>query len=135
MEQATFSELEHDSRKRRTRREVFLGKMERLIPWERLGKPHRTVPPEAGPRPPAAPAADDAAGALRTVVPHPERFGHGGPAPRGLEIAQDRLHLEREWECDGWDYQESVLDSTADGDDVEVQFDEALAWRLRVGFP
>ena len=36
MEQATFSELEHDSKKRRTRREIFLEKMDRLIPWERL---------------------------------------------------------------------------------------------------
>ena len=36
MEQATFSELEHDLKKRRTRREKFLAKMDRLIPWERL---------------------------------------------------------------------------------------------------
>ena len=50
MEQATFSELEHDSKKRRTRREIFLEKMDRLIPWERLEEPHRAVLPEAGPR-------------------------------------------------------------------------------------
>ena len=36
MGQATFSELEHDLKKRRTRREKFLAKMDRLIPWERL---------------------------------------------------------------------------------------------------
>ena len=36
MEQATFAELEHDSKKRRTRRELFLEKMEGLVPWERL---------------------------------------------------------------------------------------------------
>ena len=36
MGQATFSELEHDLKKRRTRREQFLAKMDRLIPWERL---------------------------------------------------------------------------------------------------
>ena len=36
MEQATFSELEHDMKKRRTRRELFLEKMDGLIPWERL---------------------------------------------------------------------------------------------------
>ena len=36
MEQATFSELDHDLKKRRTRREVFLEKMDRLVPWERL---------------------------------------------------------------------------------------------------
>ena len=28
MEQATFAELEHDLKKRRTRRELFLGKMD-----------------------------------------------------------------------------------------------------------
>ena len=38
MEQATFSELDHDSKQRRTRREVFLEKMDRLIPRERLEK-------------------------------------------------------------------------------------------------
>ena len=38
MEQATFAELEHDSKRRRTRREVFLEKMDRLVPWERLEK-------------------------------------------------------------------------------------------------
>ena len=36
MEQATFAELEHDSKKRRTRRELFLEKMEGLVPWEAL---------------------------------------------------------------------------------------------------
>ena len=36
MEQATFAELEHALKKRRTRREVFLAKMDGLIPWGRL---------------------------------------------------------------------------------------------------
>ena len=36
MEQSTFAELEHDSKKRRTRREVFLEKMDALIPWKGL---------------------------------------------------------------------------------------------------
>ena len=36
MEQATFSELEHDVKKRRTRRELFLEKMDGLIPWKAL---------------------------------------------------------------------------------------------------
>lgn len=49
-----------------------------------------------------------------------------GP-PMLLEIAQDTLHLEREWECNGWDYEERVLDCTADGDDVEVHFDRDVS--------
>ena len=36
MEQATFAELEHDSRKRRTRRDLFLERMDGLVPWEAL---------------------------------------------------------------------------------------------------
>ncbi len=36
MEQATFAELEHDLKKRGTRREAFLEKMDGLIPWGRL---------------------------------------------------------------------------------------------------
>ena len=32
MEQATFAELEYDSKRRRTRREIFLEKMDRLVP-------------------------------------------------------------------------------------------------------
>ena len=34
--QMTFAELEYDSKKRRTRREIFLEKMEGLIPWQQL---------------------------------------------------------------------------------------------------
>ena len=43
MDQATFSELEHDSTKRRTRREEFLARMDELIPWERLQQRGRAV--------------------------------------------------------------------------------------------
>ena len=48
MEQATFAELEHDSKKRRTRREVFLEKMDRLVPWERLEKRIEPFHPKPG---------------------------------------------------------------------------------------
>ena len=33
MAQASFAELEHDLKKRRTRRELFLEKMDKLVPW------------------------------------------------------------------------------------------------------
>ena len=36
MEQSTFAELEHDAKKRVTRRVKFVSKMDGLIPWERL---------------------------------------------------------------------------------------------------
>ena len=48
MEQATFAELEHASKKRRTRREVFLAKMDGLIPWERLEARIEPFYPKAG---------------------------------------------------------------------------------------
>jgi len=46
--QVTFAEREHDQKKRRTRREVFLAKMEGLIPWERLEGLIAPVYPKAG---------------------------------------------------------------------------------------
>ena len=36
MEQPTFADLEYDGKKRKTRRERFLERMDGLIPWERL---------------------------------------------------------------------------------------------------
>jgi len=49
MEQSTFSaELEHDTKKRRTRREAFLEKMDALVPWDRLEAPIEPFYPRAG---------------------------------------------------------------------------------------
>ena len=48
MERSTFAELEHDSKKRRTRREVFLEKMDALIPWNRLEARIEPFYPKAG---------------------------------------------------------------------------------------
>ena len=43
-----FAELEHDLKKRRTRREAFLEKMDGLVPWERLEKRIKPFYPKAG---------------------------------------------------------------------------------------
>ena len=51
MEQSTFAKLEHDTKKRRTRREVFLEKMDALIPWGRLEARIEPFYPKAGRRP------------------------------------------------------------------------------------
>ena len=48
MAQASFAELEHDSKKRRTRRELFLEKMDRLVPWERLERRIEPFYPKEG---------------------------------------------------------------------------------------
>ena len=58
MGQRTFSDLSFDSKKRTTRWECFLARMDGLIPWERLEKRIRPFYPTAGrgrrPYPPAA---------------------------------------------------------------------------------
>jgi len=38
MDQRTFAEAEYDHKKRKTRREKFLERMDGLIPWKRLEK-------------------------------------------------------------------------------------------------
>tara|TARA_Y100001001_G_C7871755_1_gene261420 strand:+ start:113 stop:388 length:276 start_codon:yes stop_codon:yes gene_type:complete len=38
MDQITFSEADYQTKKRKTRREIFLEWMDKLIPWEQLGK-------------------------------------------------------------------------------------------------
>ena len=48
MEQMTFAELEHDAKKRKTRRELFLEKMDGLIPWSRLQARIAPFYPKAG---------------------------------------------------------------------------------------
>jgi IS5 family transposase len=34
--QASFADLDHATKKRRTRREVFLGEMDSVVPWSVL---------------------------------------------------------------------------------------------------
>ncbi len=48
MEQKTFSDLEFEHKKKRTRREQFLERMDGLIPWRRLEKKIRRHYPKAG---------------------------------------------------------------------------------------
>ena len=47
-DQPTFADLDYNSKKRKTRREVFLERMERLIPWEQLEGLLRPYYPTAG---------------------------------------------------------------------------------------
>ena len=48
MDQITFSDLEYEHKKRKTRREKFLERMELLIPWPLLEKKIRRYYPKAG---------------------------------------------------------------------------------------
>ena len=48
MDQTTFADLDYQNKKRKTRRELFLERMDGLIPWERLEERIRPVYPKAG---------------------------------------------------------------------------------------
>ncbi len=48
MDQPTFADLEYEGKKRKTRREKFLERMDGLIPWERLEDRIRPFYPKAG---------------------------------------------------------------------------------------
>ena len=48
MEQPTFADLEYEGKKRKTRRELFLERMDGLIPWEDLEDRIRPFYPKAG---------------------------------------------------------------------------------------
>lgn len=48
MEQQSFSSLAYDNKKKKTRREAFLGQMEKVIPWKRLLKPIKKHYPKSG---------------------------------------------------------------------------------------
>ena len=48
MDEPTFADLEYESKKRKTRREIFLERMGGLIPWEQLEERIRPFYPKAG---------------------------------------------------------------------------------------
>ena len=48
MEQPTFSDVEYEGKKRKTRREMFLERMDGLIPWRQLEERVRSHYPKAG---------------------------------------------------------------------------------------
>ena len=48
MDQPTFSDLEYQGKKRKTRRELFLERMDGLIPWQSLEDHIRPFYPKAG---------------------------------------------------------------------------------------
>ena len=67
MDQPTFAELEFQGKKRKTRRELFLERMDGLIPWQRLEARIRPFYPKAGKgrqEPSALSAGRDAANSL-----------------------------------------------------------------------
>ena len=79
LEEPTFADLEYAGKKHKTRREVFLERMDGLIPWERLEERIRPLLSQGRPGKAALPPVGDVAGALCPGIPQPERPSDGGP--------------------------------------------------------
>ena len=72
------ADLDYAYKKRKTRREAFLERMDGLIPWEQLAERIRPHYPTAGRGASSISALNDAARPLRAVVLQPFRPRHGG---------------------------------------------------------
>ena len=68
MNQPTFADLDYESKKRKTRREKFLERMDGLLPWEELEERIRPFYPNAGR---GRRVVGDASHTLRAVVLQP----------------------------------------------------------------
>lgn len=67
--QVSFAQAEYDKKKKRTRREIFLEKMEQVVPWARL---------------------------MEVIEPHYPKSGKRGRPPIGLERMQ-RMYFIQQW--------------------------------------
>ena len=67
--QVSFSQAEYDKKKKRTRREIFLEKMEQVVPWVRL---------------------------MEVIEPHYPKSGKRGRPPIGLERML-RMYFVQQW--------------------------------------
>ena len=80
MNQPTFADLDYESKKRKTRREKFLERMDGLIPWEELEERIRPFLSQGRSWSAALRVIGDATDTLRAVVLQPERPWDGGHA-------------------------------------------------------
>jgi IS5 family transposase len=69
MQQLTFGDAEHQGKRKRTRREIFLAEMDQVVPWEAL---------------------------LAVIAPHYPKMGNRGRQPYPLETML-RVHLMQQW--------------------------------------
>lgn len=67
--QISFAQAEYEKKKKRTRREVFLEKMEQVVPWARL---------------------------MEVIEPHYPKSGKRGRPPIGLERML-RMYFVQQW--------------------------------------
>jgi IS5 family transposase len=94
--QQTFSDIGYSQRKRVSRREIFLKKMDALIPWEQL---------------------------VSVIQPH-YYSGKRGRPPRGIELML-RMHLLQNWyNLSDEMAEEEIYDSRAMKEFVKIDFQE-----------
>ena len=102
MHQPTFASVEFEQKKRKTRRELFLERIDSLVPWDELEAAHRAALPQGGTGTAALPAGGDAAHPLRPALLQPQRPCDGGSPLRSrvgaalLRPHPDRGHSRRE---------------------------------------
>ena len=75
--QPSFSDLDYDNKKKTTRKDLFLQKMNEVIPWEVLLKPIRREYPQGRFRSPADSVREDATDILHATMVSFGRSGDG----------------------------------------------------------
>ena len=75
--QPSFSDLDYDNKKKTTRKDLFLQKMNEVIPWEVLLKPIRREYPQGAFRSPADSVREDATDILHATMVSFGRSGDG----------------------------------------------------------
>ena len=71
--QLTFADSEFSSKRRQTRKEIFLSRMEQILPWQNMTAVIEPFYPKAA----ALSAGDHAAYSLHAALVQPERRCHG----------------------------------------------------------
>ena len=75
--QPSFSDLDYDNKKKTTRKDLFLQKMNEVIPWEVLLKPIRREYPQGALGRPADSVREDATDILHATMVSFGRSGDG----------------------------------------------------------
>ena len=96
MQEPTFGSLEFESKKRQTRRERFLERLDALVPWAALELRIAPVYPQPGRGRRPYPLALMLRGSLRAALLQPQRPGDGGPALRG-RVGAPLLRTQPQW--------------------------------------
>ena len=85
MDQPTFADLEYHDKKRKTRRELFLVRMDGLIPWRSLEERNPSPLPQAWQGTPSLPFGGHAADSLCPAVLQPLRQAQDRLSDPGME--------------------------------------------------